>query len=222
MFLLNLFLIKNMNKIWNFLLIIGIVVSFISGSVDKVGEVLLNSTMEAFKVFLKLALLMIFWNGMFNIAIKSGLLNNLTKVFEKPLSKLFPELKDNFLNENNLKDNSNNSFNKEIKNYLCSNLVANFLGLGAPATLAGLKALELLQAHNPHPTYPTKTMVRLVILNICTLTIFPTTIISMRSLMGAKTNFSLTLLMIITSLASCSLALFLDFLINLFSKFKKK
>ena len=119
--------VLKMNKVWTALLVIGIVVSFLTGSIDKLGTVIVESATDAFNIFLKVALLILFWNGVFNIAIQSGLIKNITKLLKKPLSFLFPDVdKDSVCME-----------------YICSNMVANMLGLGSAATPLGLKAFEM-------------------------------------------------------------------------------
>lgn len=65
--------VLKMNKVWTALLVIGIVVSFLTGSIDKLGTVIVESATDAFNIFLKVALLILFWNGVFNIAIQSGI-----------------------------------------------------------------------------------------------------------------------------------------------------
>lgn len=42
-----------MNKVWTALLVIGIVVSFLTGSIDKLGTVIVDSATDAFNIFFK-------------------------------------------------------------------------------------------------------------------------------------------------------------------------
>ncbi len=194
------------NKVWNFLLICGIIFAFITGSLDKVGEVILTSATDAFNIFLKMALLIVFWNGIFNIAIKASLIKNVTKLLKKPLTFLFPEIDPKTL----------------CMDYIASCMVANILGLGLAATPLGLKAFELLQKENSNPNIPTRSMITLVLLNISTLTLFPTTIISIRKLSGGNTDFPLILMMILVTLIGFIFTIFLDRLIYVIKKKKHK
>ncbi len=194
-----------MNKIWNALLIIGICVSIFTGSFNNLGTVIINSATDAFSIFFKMALLLCFWNGIFNVAIKSGLIKNVTALLKKPLKWLFPEVDANSL----------------CMEYICSNVVANMLGLGAAATPLGLKAFALLQEANPHPEKPTRSMITFVLLNISTLTFFPTTIISLRVLAKGTTNFSLILSMILLTFFATCFTIILDRLIYFFQRKKK-
>ena len=82
--------VLKMNKVWTALLVIGIVVSFLTGSIDKLGTVIVESATDAFNIFLKVALLILFWNGVFNIAIQSGLIKNITKFLFPKMSHQMP------------------------------------------------------------------------------------------------------------------------------------
>lgn len=45
--------VLKMNKVWTALLVIGIVVSFLTGSIDKLGTVIVESATDAFNIFFK-------------------------------------------------------------------------------------------------------------------------------------------------------------------------
>ena len=62
-----------MNKVWTALLVIGIVVSFLTGSIDKLGTVIVDSATDAFNIFLKVALLILFLEWSFQYSHQSGI-----------------------------------------------------------------------------------------------------------------------------------------------------
>lgn len=193
------------NYIWNFLIIVGIIISIITGNFENLGNVLLSSTNDAFNIFFKISLLILFWSGIFNIAVESGLIKNLTRVLSKPLKFLFPELpKDSLALE-----------------FICSNLIANLLGLGAAATPLGLKAFEELQKINKKET-PSRSMVTFIILNTCSFSLFPTTIIGLRKAYGGSSDFSLIALMILATFFSTLAGVILDRLVYRISISRKK
>lgn len=194
------------NRIWNALIIIGILISIFTGKFSEMGSVILNSTNEAFEIFFNVALVILFWGGVFNIAIESGLIKNLTNHLRKPLKKLFPELAED----------------DPALEYICSNIIANFLGLGSAATPLGLKAFEELQKRNSHPDRPTRSMITFILINVSSLTIFPTTILGIRSMYKGTNDISLIILMIIGTIFSASMAIILDRIFYLIDKRKKK
>lgn len=191
-----------MSKIWTFLIIIGCAYSLLFSSAEELGSVIVNSVNDAFSIFLKLALLILFWNGIFNIAIESGLIKNVKKILIKPLSFLFPDLDPK----------------SEVMDFIASNIIANLLGLGAAATPLGLKAMEELQKINPNKEKASRSMVTFVLLNVSSLTLFPTTIISLRSLNGGATDMNLMLMMILTTVFSTFFVITIDRIICLFKK----
>lgn len=182
------------NYIWNALLIVGIIISVFTGKIKDMGNIILNSSNEAFEIFFNVALVILFWGGIFNIAIESGLIKNLTSVFKKPLLKLFPELKEDDV----------------ALEYISSNILANLLGLGSASTPLGLRAFEELQKLNPNKDRPSRSMVTFILMNVSSLTLFPTTIISIRTLYDGTNDISLISLMLVCTIFSSCMAIILD------------
>lgn len=193
------------NYIWNALLLIGIVISVFTGKISDMGNIIINSSNDAFNIFFNVSLIILFWGGIFNIAIESGLIKNLTKAFKKPLLKLFPEL-----NEDDI-----------ALEYICSNILANLLGLGSAATPLGLKAINELNKLNTNKSVPSRSMTTFILLNVSSLTLFPTTIISIRTLYKGTNDISLISLMLIGTIFSSVMAIILDRIFYFLSKRKK-
>ena len=118
-----------LNIIWVVLILSGILYSIFTGNTNQIGEIILNSSLDAFNLFFKVALLLIFWNGMFQIAINSGMIKRVSKILKPILVKLFPEI----------------PYESEIFEYISAAIIANVLGLAAAATPLGLKAIEEMQ-----------------------------------------------------------------------------
>ena len=183
-----------MNKLWCFLLLTGILICFCTGNIDELGNIMLDSSSKAFEIFLKTAILILFWGGLFQIAIDSGMVKRFSTLLRKPLKKIYPEL------------------DCESKAYelICSNMVANILGLGAAATPIGLQAFKELKKLAKDKTKPTRSMLTFIIINCSSLTLVPTTIISFRKLYGGTTSLSIILWMIISTTISTAIAIILD------------
>jgi spore maturation protein A len=192
-----------MNKIWTALIVIGIFVSIITGSINDIGNIMIDSSMKAFNVFLQSGVLILFWGGLFQIAIDSGMVKRFSHYLKKPLSKIFKEL-------------DTDSYAYEL---ICSNMIANILGLGAAATPIGLKAFKELQKMNEKKNIPSRSMLTFIIINCSSLTLFPTTIISLRKLNGGNTSFSVILMMIAATTISTFIAIILD---QIFYKRRRK
>jgi spore maturation protein A len=192
-----------MNRIWCGLIIVGIFVSVITGTINNIGNIMIDSSMKAFNIFLQTSVLILFWGGLFQIAIDSGMVKRFSQYLKKPLSKIYKEL-------------DTDSYAYEL---ICSNMVANILGLGAAATPIGLKAFKELQKMCDNKEVPSRSMLTFIIINCSSLTLFPTTIISLRKLNGGNTSFSVILMMIAATTISTFIAIILD---QIFFKRRRK
>lgn len=182
-----------MNKIWCFLLISGIFISLLTGNINNLGNIMIDSSMKAFDIFFQTGILILFWGGLFQIAIDSGMVKRFSKLLKKPLKKIYPEL------------------DMESKAYelICSNMVANILGLGAAATPMGLLAFKEM-AKDCVNGKPTRSMLTFIAINCSSLTLIPTTIISLRKLNNGTSSFRLILMMIAATSISTFVAIILD------------
>ena len=152
------------NKIWGSFIIIGITTCLITGKINIINKEILSSGEQALNMIIQLLPVIALWLGIMKIAIKSGLLNKLSKLLSPLLNRLFPEIPKEH----------------ESLNYISSNIIANMFGLGNAATPFGLKAMKSLQELNKTKNVATRSMITFLVLNTSGVTIIPTTIISMR------------------------------------------
>ena len=153
--------------IWTFLIVIAIIYSFISGKVDIINNTILTSGNSALKLMLSLLPTIALWSGIMKIAEDSGLLTKFANLLRPFLRKLFPSVP---------KDN-------KALGYISSNIAANMLGLGSAATPFGLKAMEELQKINDKKDTASTPMITFLVLNTAGVTIIPTTILAIRSIL---------------------------------------
>lgn len=183
-----------LNIIWVVLILSGILYSIFTGNTNQIGEIILNSSLDAFNLFFKVALLLIFWNGMFQIAINSGMIKRVSKILKPILVKLFPEI----------------PCESEIFEYISAAIIANVLGLAAAATPLGLKAIEEMQKINTDKRKASRSMITLLLLNISSLTLFPSAIISLMHSFNSKSTNTLYLLLFVTTSIGTIFAIMLD------------
>ena len=86
----------------------------------------------------------------------------------------------------------------------------NMLGLGNAATPFGLKAMSELKRLNNNSDVASRSMITFLVLNTASVTIIPTTVISLRILNGSTSPTEIVLVTIITTFLSTFLALLLD------------
>ena len=184
--------------IWAFLIIIGIIYSFITGNINVINDSILTNANKALELILNLMPIIVLWTGILKIAEVSGLLDKFASLLRPLLCKLFPSIP---------KDN-------KALGYISSNIAANMLGLGSAATPAGLKAMKELQEINPRKDTASTSMITFLVLNTAGVTIIPTTILALRSAYNSFNSGEIILPAIIATALSSIAGLSLDYLIR--------
>lgn len=182
------------NKIWAFLIIIGLLFSILTGNLDNINAEILSCTKTSLDMVIKILPVMALWLGIMNIASKSNLLHKFSKFISPLLSKIFPEIPKNH----------------EAFSYISSNIIANIFGLGNAATPFGIKAMKSLQELNPKKDEATRSMITFLVINTCGLTIIPTTVISLRMMYNSSNPTSIILPCIIVTFSSLIIGLIID------------
>ncbi len=186
------------NIIWGLFIIIGIIYSFLTGSIESINTELLECGKKAFDLILDLMPLLVIWMGLMQIAEKSGLIKKLSKIMSPLLSKLFPSIPKNH----------------EAIGYIASNVAVNMAGLGSAATPFGLKAMEKLEELNPNKKVASDAMITFLVLNTAGVTIIPTTIIALRMSAGSSNPTKILPLCILATFTSLVAGLSLDYIIR--------
>ena len=178
-----------MNRIWGFMLIIGIVFSVVNGRISQFTDGLMNSCGEAVQFMLSLAGIMAVWSGLMKIAEASGLIEKISETM-KPLMKfLFPGEK-----------------NDKTLAVMIMSFMANIFGAGNSATVFSLKAMELLDEENPTPLYASNEMCMFMSLSMSMIQLVPITVIKVRSDLGSAHPEDIILPSIIAGLISMAVS----------------
>ena len=171
-----------LNYLWGFMIIIGTIFAAFTGNLPSVTEAALDSAKEAVMLCITMIGVMSFWVGLMKIAERAGLIEGASKKLEPLLTFLFPSIP---------KDH-------KAREYISTNMIANFFGLGWAATPAGLKAMEALQERNLElcgqkgtsrkrgPDIATDEMCTFLIVNISSLQLIPVTLVAYRSQYGSR------------------------------------
>ena len=178
--------------------IIGIIYSLINGNTNISNE-MLSSSQKGLDLIISIIPVICLWLGIMNIAKKSGLLDRLAKLLNPALKIIFPEIPKN----------------SPCFSYIGTNIIMNMLGLGNAATPFGLKAIKEMQAFNDKKDTASRSMITFLVLNTASVTIMPTTIISLRMMYGSISPESIIPYIIITSTLSCLIGLIIDRLMYL-------
>jgi spore maturation protein A len=191
--------------IFGMFIIVGIVYGFISGNIVEVNDSILTSTSSSIDMILKLIPMMCLWLGLMNIAKDSGLLKIISKKLSNILRLIFPDIPDNH----------------PVLSLIATNMTMNMLGLGNAATPFGLKAMKSLQELNDNKEVASRSMITFLVINTASITLIPTTIISIRLLHNSKNPSEIILPSIITSFISLAFGLLLDRIIYKVSRRRK-
>ena len=159
-----------LNILWPIFIIISIIFAIFSGNIDKINNSIFESTQSAINLTLTLLGATCLWSGIMEIASKTEIIKKLSKILNKIVKVFFYNL---------------NSENKSYNNIIM-NIIANILGLGNAATPLGLKAMSELQKENNDKERLSDNMMMLIVLNTASLQIIPTTVIAVRSSLGAS------------------------------------
>lgn len=181
-----------MNYLWGIFFIAGIIYSFISHT--NIGNVMLGASKDAIDLIMNMIPVMCLWLGIMKIAEVSGLLDKLSNLLKPFLKIVFPELKTE----------------DEALKYISVNIVMNMLGLGNAATPFGLKAMKKLQEINKNKDVASRSMITFLVINTSSVTIIPTTTITLRMLHNSINPLEIVPYIIITSTLSSLLGLIID------------
>lgn len=169
------------------LLIIGsFIASVITGSTRELTEAVLSEPVNAVELCIYLCGGMCFWGGLMRVAEKSGLTEKLAAVFAVIIGGLFKCI-----------DKQGRAFKA-----ICMNITANLLGLGNAATPFGIEAMKALAEEEKAGDTATPSMIIFTVINTASLTLIPSTALSLRMKYGSADPLEIVPAVWITSAAA--------------------
>ena len=181
------------NYIWGVFILLGVIISIIKGDNNLTNNLITSGT-KGIDIIINLVPLMCLWLGTMKIADSSGLLNIISNKLSKIIRVVFPEIPKG----------------DPAIAYISSNIVMNMLGLGNAATPFGLKAMSELKRLNNNSDVASRSMITFLVINTASVTIVPTTVISLRLANGSINPTEIVPVTIITTFLSTFLAILLD------------
>ena len=180
-----------MNYIFSFFTVVSIIYSFFVSSPADVSSAIIESGSSAASLCIKLLGMMCMWNGIMEVADKSGLCGVISHALTPLLRIIMPKERQN----------------AEIKKAVSMNVTANLLGLGNSATPLGIEAMRRMKDFYKVKDSPTPEMIAFVVLNTASLRIIPTTSMMMRRSAGAAQPADIIFCVWISSACSLAVAL---------------
>lgn len=164
-----------MNTIWVFLILFSYMFSFFAGTTEAVTAAVFSGAEKAVELVLSLLGMMCLWTGLLSVAEASGITKKIEKLLSPLMRFLFPALPKN----------------DSARCAIVMSITANLLGLSNAATPLGLAAMEKLQAKNLSPHTATDSMCMFVVINTASITLIPTTLLTLRSAAGSASPFEI-------------------------------
>ena len=158
-----------LNILWVIMIAGGIFFAAFHGTMGQITESFISSSTEAVNLCIFMLGVIGVWNGMMEIAVKSGLMKKIAKAMYPFIHWLFPDIPPRH----------------KANEYIAANMAANILGLGWAATPAGLKAMQELQKLEEGGGRASDMMCAFLVLNISSLQLVPINMIAYRSQYGS-------------------------------------
>ncbi len=164
-----------LNLVWPIFIIISFSYAIFSGNLQNLNSSIFDSIESAVNLSITMLGTMCLWSGIINVATNTNIMKIMNKMLKPIVKFLFSEIREN----------------QKAQNEISMNMVANILGLGNAATPLGLKAMETLQEENKNKQELSNSMIMLIVVNTASIQIIPTTIIAIRSSLGAENPTSI-------------------------------
>ena len=158
-----------LNILWVIMIAGGIFFAAFHGTMGQITESFISSSTEAVNLCIFMLGVIGVWNGMMEIAVKSGLMKKIAKTMYPFIHWLFPDIPPRH----------------KANEYIAANMAANILGLGWAAAPAGLKAMRELQKLEEGGGRASDMMCAFLVLNISSLQLVPINMIAYRSQYGS-------------------------------------
>ncbi|MBE7010777.1 MAG: spore maturation protein A [Ruminococcaceae bacterium] len=175
-----------MSYIWGGMIVFSVLAAFFSGRTELVAQSILDGANSAVQMAISLAGMMCLWSGILEIAKRSGLTEKLAKLLSPLMRLLFPRL----------------SPDSPAVRAMVMNITANMLGLSNAATPLGLAAMKELDRINPQKGVATDEMCMFVVINTASISLLPTTVITLRHAAGSTDPFGILIPVFLCSLCA--------------------
>lgn len=192
-----------MNYIWIVIIFFSIIISLFNGTINEVSNSILTSGNTAVELCFSLLGTFCLWNGIMNIAEKSGLSQILSKIMSPILCKLFKGL----------------DKNSDAIMPISLNITSNLLGLSNAATPIGIEAMKKLSKDNKNEEIASNNMVLFVVMNSAALRLIPTTVAAIRSNHNSMNPFEIIFPSIITSICALTVGITMTKILERFFKY---
>jgi len=154
-----------MNYIWVFMIVVSYIFSFFAKTTEAVTKSVFDGCSDAVTLVISLLGMMCLWTGLLEIAERSGLVKRIQRLLSPIISWLFPTI----------------DKKSEVAGAISMSITANLLGLSNAATPLGLSVMEKLEKRNLIKETASDEMCMFVVINTASVTLLPTTLLTLRA-----------------------------------------
>ena len=162
-----------MAVIWTGMVAASILCGLATGNGPAVAAAAMEGAAAAVELCLSMAGVLCLWMGVMEIMKRSGLSEGLSRLLRPVLRRLYPDF----------------ARDKAVMDSISANVSANLLGLGNAATPLGIQAARLMSRR--YPGRASVSLCMLVVCNIASIQLIPTTVASVRLAAGCETPFDI-------------------------------
>lgn len=193
-----------MNYIWIAIIFFSVITTVFNGNANELSNGIITSGNTAVDLCFSLLGTFCLWNGLMNIAEKSGLSQAFAKLTAPVLCKLFKGL----------------SKNSDAILPISLNITSNLLGLSNAATPIGIEAMRKLSKENINKSTPSNNMVLFVVMNSAALRLIPSTVAGIRANHGSVNPLEIIVPSILTSICALTVGISMTKILERFFKYE--
>ena len=168
------------------MIVVSYIFSFFAGTTDVVTKSVFDGSESAVSLVVSLLGMMCLWTGLLEIAQESGLTKKVQKLLYPVIRWLFPSV----------------CKNSDVAGAISMSMTANLLGLSNAATPLGLSAMEKLEKRNFEKSVASDEMCMFVVINTASITLIPTTLLTIRTAFGSSAPLEILIPVWIVSVIS--------------------
>ena len=193
-----------MNYIWIAIIFFSVITAVFTGTANELSNGIITSGNTAVDLCFSLLGTFCLWNGLMNIAEKSGLSQTFAKITAPILCKIFKGL----------------NKNSDAILPISLNITSNLLGLSNAATPIGIEAMKKLAKENAGKSTPSNNMVIFVVMNSAALRLIPSTVAGIRANHGSVNPLEIIVPSILTSICALTVGILMTKILERFFKYE--
>lgn len=148
-----------------------------NGNFAQLGEAVLDGCRRSVELTVSLLGMMCLWCGVLEVLKRAGVLDALSRCLAPVLRRIFPE----------------SGGEREVLRDIAGSVAANMLGVSSAATPYALSAMEKLDRRNAFSERASDDMVTLSLLGCSSVSLFPTTVITLLHGAGCRNAYGIIL-----------------------------